>query len=149
MCANFVQMVCKCLSLPKSKKHMEKQFFISIFLDTRRKKSNNKYPVKIRVYQTTTKTAKLYLTEFDYTKKEFDSVWKTTKPRKEYNSSRLKLQALENKANEVAGKLNTFSFELFERKLYRKSGEGENVFYQYSQIIKTLKGNNQLGTASN
>jgi len=128
---------------------MEQLYFLSIFLDTRRKKDNQKYPVKLRVYQPPTKITKLYYTKFEYTKKEFESIWKTTKPRQENNAPRLKLQTVLNNADEVAGKLNPFSFEQFEKKFLRTSGDGGNVFYQYAQCIKTLKENNQLGTASN
>ncbi len=129
--------------------HMEQPFFISIFLDTRRIKDNQKYPVKLRVYQPKTKITKLYNTKFEYTIKEFESIWETTKPRKGNNTARLKLQAVQNSANDVAGKLHYFSFEDFEKKFLRIAGDGENIFYQYGQVIETLKENNQLGTASN
>ena len=53
---------------------------------------------------------------------------------------RLELKAIETKANETAKEIKPFSFEKFEKKLYRKTGEGENVFYQYQLMIdKNLK----------
>jgi len=128
---------------------MDTNVFISIYLDTRRSKANNKYPVKLRVFTKTPRKQKLYPTVFELTENEFKSIWLTQRPREEYKESRLKLQAIENKANETANKLNPFSFENFESKLYRKNGDGGNVFYQYEVIIKKLKANKQIGTASN
>jgi integrase/recombinase XerD len=128
---------------------MDSNVFISIYLDIRRSKANNKYPVKLRVFTKTPRKQKLYPTVFELTENEFKSIWLTQRPREEYKESRLKLQAIENKANETANKLNPFSFENFESKLYRKNGDGGNVFYQYEAIIKKLKANKQIGTASN
>ena len=56
---------------------MKAEYVISIYLDTRRKKKNGKYPVKLRVFATTTKMQKLYNTSFEFTEVEFDSIWKT------------------------------------------------------------------------
>jgi integrase/recombinase XerD len=128
---------------------MEKEVFISLYLDTRRAKSNNQYPVKVRVFTNSPRLQKLYPTKFDFTEKEFESIWATTKPRKEYQETRRELQAVETLAIETAKTISPFNFEQFEKKVYRGKGEGQNVFYQYGLIIKKLKENNQLGTASN
>ena len=90
---------------------------ISIFLDTRRVLKNGLYPVKLRAYSSLHKKAKLYPTEFEYSEKDFKSVWLTEKPRKIHQTERLKLQAVLTKANETAEQLNPFSFDKFERKL--------------------------------
>jgi hypothetical protein len=47
----------------------------------------------------------------------------------------LKLKSIENKANEVAEGINPFSFTDFVKKLFRKSGDGDNVFYHYEIVI--------------
>ena len=47
---------------------------------------------------------------------------------KDYKRAR---EIIENKAKEVAGLINPFSFEKFEKRLYRKAGEGSNVFHHY------------------
>lgn len=71
----------------------------SIVLDTRRQKSNGKYPVKIEVYSKVLQKNKYYsigrpcketdtLETLDYTKSEFSSVWESLKPRKEYETDR-------------------------------------------------------------
>lgn len=81
--------------------------------------------------------------------KEFQSVWEASKPRKEYHETRLQLQAVENKANDAARELKTFSFEQFEKRLFRQTGKGESVVFHYQEVIEKLKENNQFGTASN
>lgn len=128
---------------------MEPTYFISIFLDTRRAKSNGKYPVKLRVFTPKPRKQKLYATKFEYTEKEFNSIWQTTKPRTEHKVQRLELLAIETKANEAANKLNSFSFIEFEKRMFRSSGDSDNVYYHYEQKIKSLQANKQLGTASN
>lgn len=135
ICANPVQMVTS--------------YSITIYLDARREKANGLYPVKLRVYSPLLAKTKFYPTIFEMTEKDFQSVWMTTKPRKEYGELRLKLQALENRANEVAGELKLFSFEQFEKRMFRQSGNGEDVFYHYQQMVAKLRENNQFGTASN
>jgi site-specific recombinase XerD len=127
---------------------METQYFISIVLDKRRIKGNGRFPVKLRVYTPYPKTQKLYPTNFEFTDKEFNSIWETTKPRNEFKETRRIIQAIENKAIDTAKGLTVFSFNEFEKKLFRKKGEGENVFYHYKTIIEGLKLEGQIGTAS-
>ena len=127
---------------------MKSDYFISVYLDTRREKQNGNYPVKLRVFDSNIRKQKLYPTPFEFTTKEFDSIWNTARPRKEYKEIRLKIQALENRANEIAQNLNVFSFEQFERKLIRKVGEGLKVIYHYKLTIEELNKQNRLSTAS-
>lgn len=127
---------------------MNKEFIISFYLDARHEKSNGKFPLKIRVYHTLLKNTKFYPTNFDFTDAEFKSI-ESKRPRKEYKDIRLKLRAIEAKANEVAEKIQPFSFEQFERKLIRNAGDGQSVVYHYNQIIQTFEKLYHYGTASN
>lgn len=127
---------------------MNQTYSISIYLDTRRVKSNGKFPVKLRVYLSATKKQMLYATLFEFTKKEFESIWNTTKPRKEFKELRLEIQSIENKANAVAKELHPFTIDQFEKRLYRKSGDGINLDYNYNQIISELTKRGQIGTAN-
>jgi integrase/recombinase XerD len=128
---------------------MERNLSISFYLDTRRSKANGKFPVKLRVFTHSPRIQKLYPTTFEFSEAEFKSIWETTKPRTEYKTIRYQMQAVETKAIETANELNPFTFEQFEKKLYRKTGAGSDVFYQYEIAIEKLKGNKQFGTASN
>ncbi len=103
---------------------MEQDVFISIVLDKRRLKSNNLYPVKLRVYSKSFKTQKLYPTKFEMNEREFSSTWETLKPRQEFKENRIKLYLLENQAIEVAGAITPFNFEAFrEKKLAGQRGD--------------------------
>lgn len=127
---------------------MEIQYFISLVLDKRRIKENGKFPVKLRVFTPTPRTQKLYPTIFEFTEKEFKSIWETTKPREEHKETRRQLQIIENNAIDKAKELSPFTFEQFEKKLFRKQGEGENIFYHYSVLIEELKKQGQISTAN-
>jgi integrase/recombinase XerD len=128
---------------------MEKEVFISLYLDKRRLKLNNLFPVKIRVFTSSPRIQKLYPTKFEFTEKDFESIWVTGKPKGEHKDLRRELQAIEDIALLTAKAISPFSFDEFEKKLYRGKGEGENIYYQYDQIVKRLTDNNQLGNASN
>jgi len=128
---------------------MQTQAYINFYLDTRRKKANGKYPVKLRVFTTSPRKQVLYPTAFDLSEAEYKNTIETLKPRNEYKELRRKLEAVKAKAEEVAEKLQPFSFEAFEKKLYRKAGEGANVFWHYAQAIEAYKQADQFGTASN
>ncbi|MGE5394495.1 MAG: tyrosine-type recombinase/integrase [Candidatus Saccharibacteria bacterium] len=127
---------------------MEREYSISIFLDSRRELKNHKYPVKLRVFTPFPRKQKLYQTDFEFSEKEFESIWETTKPRNEVKTKRAELQAVLDKAEKTAKELEIFTFEAFENVLLQKSGEPENVFFQYDSIIAQYKANNQIGTAS-
>lgn len=128
---------------------MKMNISISLYLDTRRAKANGKFPVKLRVFTHSPRIQKLYPTTFEFSETEFKSIWETTKPRTEYKTTRYQMQAVETKAINTASELNPFTFEQFEKKLYRKSGVGSDVFYQYELAIEKLRENKQFGTASN
>ncbi len=128
---------------------MDKQYSINMMLDKRRKKDNGLYPVKLWVYSAASKTAKRYPTKFSFSAGDFASIWETTKPRDKYKDDRDQMDAVKAKAVEEAKKIVPFSFEIFEKKLYRNPGAGVDIFWQYEQVINELKQNNQLGTASN
>ncbi|MCU0432251.1 MAG: site-specific integrase [Bacteroidia bacterium] len=128
---------------------MTKQFSISLYLDTRRSKVEETAPLKVRVYSSVLNRAKFYSTVFQMTRKEFESIWETTKPRLEHKEMRMKLQAIEDKAFQSAMGLDPFTFEQFESKFLKNMADGDNILYYYDSAIQRLTENNQFGTASN
>ncbi|MDX5337684.1 MAG: site-specific integrase [Cyclobacteriaceae bacterium] len=115
---------------------MEK-IFISITLDRRRAKKNGKYPVKLQVFQPEPRKQKLYSTVFDFTEKEFQSIWESRKPRDEHKQSRKKLEALESKANKVVESLDHFSFEAFEDRFFNSTkSDYKDAFYIFNEVEK-------------
>lgn len=103
--------------------------------------------MKLRVYDCLLRKAKLYSTIHNYSQKDFKSIWETQKPRKEHKDSRLELMALEKRANDEASKINPFAFKQLEKRLFRKIGDGKNVYYHYENKIENLKKNGQVTTA--
>ena len=127
---------------------MEREYSISIFLDKRRELKSHKYPVKLRVFTPYPRKQKLYQTDFEFSEEDFKSIWETAKPKEKFKGERSEIQNLIDTAEKAARELEPFTFEEFERLMFQKSGEPENVFYQYDVTIKQLKANKQIGTAS-
>lgn len=143
-------MICAFSLHTKSKGQMNIEYFISITLDKRREKKNGKYPVKLRVFTPQPRKQKLYPTKFEFTEEEFKSIWLTKKPKNEDKPNRTRLRTIEEKAQDVADKLDFFSFEAFEEIMFPKYGKGEkDVVFYYKQAIEQYKKNRQIGTASN
>jgi integrase/recombinase XerD len=124
---------------------------ISIYLDTRRAKANNLYPVKLRVFISKGKqrTQKLYPLEMDLTKEAFERSYNAAKPRKEDKDLKLKLLTKEQRAVEVADSLSVFTFEKFERELFREKQSANDAVYHYKLYIKDLIDKGKITTASN
>jgi integrase/recombinase XerD len=128
---------------------MEKEYFISIYLDGRRPKSNGKYPIKLRVFTPHPRKQKLYNTKFEFTEKEFESIWKASKPRLEYKDIRNEIREIETRAENVAKTISPFSLVQFEKKYLRNNNDGTNIIYHYHQAISKLESNDSFSTASN
>ena len=120
---------------------------ITLYHDTRRSKKHNTYPIKLRVWDSTTKKAKLYHTGQDMTEVDFNKAWLSQKAPKSLQEDRVALNAIISNAEKVAAKADPFSFDDFEKRLYRKAGEGIRVFYHYDEYIKLLKEQKRLSTA--
>jgi site-specific recombinase XerD len=128
---------------------MEKGCFISFYLDTRRELKSKKYPVKLRVFTPMPRKQKLYPTKFEFTETDFKSTWEVRKVREAYREKRRDMQAVIDNAEDIAGEIFPFSFEEFERRLYLKSGDSENVFGYYQKTIERLKAVGRIGTSEN
>ncbi len=127
-----------------------KEFKISLYLDTRRKKKSGKYPVKLRIYSTHTEKRKLLPTKFEMTESEFKQTWESSKTPVKYQEDKLKLQTIENYAHEVADTLSVFDLDEFERAFYgsQKSNKTFDVNYYYAKAIEDFENNNKHGSAS-
>ncbi|MFO7791294.1 MAG: tyrosine-type recombinase/integrase [Bacteroidota bacterium] len=127
---------------------MNENFKINFYLDTRRKKKNGKYPVRLMVYSKLEKQKKIYSTAFDLTPAEFERIWLNGNPRGENRKYRKQLEAIETNAMEAADKCRGQTFEEFERFLHVSTGDTINIAYHYSEKIKELKKFNQLNTST-
>jgi integrase/recombinase XerD len=125
---------------------MIKDYSINVMLDKRRPKVNGNFPVRLWVYNSSTKTSKRYPTNFNFTESEFQSIWETVKTRNEYKAIKRDLQDLIDEAEKVAEKLKPFTFEAFEKKIYSDAEAGANVIWQFEQTIKELTVAKRIGT---
>ena len=127
-------------------------YIISIYFEKRRKKSNGKYSVKLRVYNkfNKTKIVRYFTTGIDLTEKEFETIWinpKGLKLRGKNKETYLKLIEFEKRANDVAKAMTLFDFTKFEIKLFRKSSDNNNLKHHFDLIIDDKLKNNKIGTA--
>lgn len=128
---------------------MEKNYFISIYFDTRRQLKSGKFPVRLRVFSPNLKIQKLYPTTFEFSKDEFKAIWDNPKPDKKHEPIQRKIQSVLLRAYEVADNLRSFNFEDFEKLLFDNRGsKGLDVLHYYDKAIELYKQNNQIGTAS-
>ncbi|MBK8872978.1 MAG: site-specific integrase [Bacteroidia bacterium] len=121
---------------------------ITFYLDQRRLKSGNQYPIKLRVWDVLSKKARLYNTAIDSTEMDFNQAL-TQKPKKEFLVLRSNLDAIKGKAEEIVNELTVFTFDAFERRFTRKTGSGISIIYHFEQIIEKMRSYDQIGTASN
>jgi site-specific recombinase XerD len=124
---------------------------VNLYLDTRRKKENKSFPIKIRVYDGATKKARLYTTDFDLIEKDYNRIFfpdKGQRFRKEETEIREDLEGLKNYYSDKIKSLKIFTFEAFEKSIEIKSGDLSDAFYHYDAYIKQLKDSDRIGTAS-
>jgi integrase len=118
----------------------------TIIIDKRKTLRNGKYPVKLRV--TFNRKQQYYPADLSMSITEFELVMGKN-PKGDNKTIKLKLLALEQRANQIIDDLPVFDFNLFKRKLYSNQNVREDVFYHFQQTINKLKNDNQFGTASN
>lgn len=117
-----------------------------IYLDTRRPKKDGRYPVKLRV--TFDRKTQYFPLNFNFTEAEFETVWKSEKPRGENKEIRNKLYGEEERAMDIIENMTVFSFQAFEKKFLGPAYAKGDIFAKYDQYIAELEKNDQIGTAS-
>lgn len=113
------------------------------------KKDNGKQSLKIRVFHNKSKKRKYYLTDYEFTKNEFEKICSATNKKSNAFKIQEKLTALQNAFIEVAENVSPFSFDKFEQALNRVDIDSSNIISQYNETIKELKSNKQISTAEN
>ena len=124
---------------------------VNLYLDSRRKKDNGLFPIKIRVYDAVTKKARLYTTDFDLSQNDFDRMFFPEvgqRLRKEETEIRQDLESLKGFYSRKVKDLSSFTFEELEKSLEVKAGDELNVFYCYDTYIKDLRDSGRISTAS-
>ncbi|MDD3772159.1 MAG: site-specific integrase [Weeksellaceae bacterium] len=120
---------------------------ISIYLDTRREKANGKFPVKLRVFVNNPRKQKFYPTKYDFSQNEFDKIFNSKKLNQQNKDIKMDLLALESKAHKIASKIDPFDFDSFENVMFNYSGNLDNAFMIYNDIVKDLRETDRVGSA--
>lgn len=118
----------------------------TIIIDQRRALRNGKFPVKLRV--TYNREQQYYPADLSLSVTEFDKV-KGKNPKGDYKKWKLKLDALEKRANDIIDGMSIFDFGVFKKSLYADQAVRDDVYANYERIILKLKGDGHIGTASN
>ncbi|MBC7946554.1 MAG: phage integrase SAM-like domain-containing protein [Chitinophagaceae bacterium] len=124
-----------------------KQATTTIFLDTRRLKKNNLYPVKLRVTFDRKRRYYPYPGKYDMLEKDFASVF-SDNPKAQFKKIQTVLIAERAKADQIIDSLGSnFSFVMFERRFKEPSGNSKDIFALLETLAKRLRENDQISTA--
>jgi integrase/recombinase XerD len=110
-------------------------------------KASDQYPVKLRIYYR--EDRRLYPTGVIISISDFERSYGTQKPQKDHKDIKFKLVELEKKAKGIIDNMSTFSFDAFEKKMFRATGDNDNVIHYYHQYIERLKHEKRISTANN
>jgi len=123
-----------------------KAYNLSYDLDKRRKKKNGKFPLRLKVYCSKTQKRKYFKTEFEFTISEYQSIFKTIKPKNEAKKQRLFFDTLIDEYESIAEKISPFSIIEFEKKAFYKDLETTNNVKEY--YLKAIKDYKKIGRQS-
>jgi len=124
----------------------EKGVSLVAFCDTVRRRKDETCTIRLRI--TFERLPKYYTTNINVTDDEYLSI-ATKKVRGDLKTKKEIIFGVMKRAYNNIKELEQFSFEEFDRKFFRKSSDGDNVYYHYEIIIKNLIKEGRLGTADN
>ncbi|UCS94013.1 site-specific integrase [Echinicola marina] len=122
------------------------EFEMTLYLDLRRPKEDGYYPLKIKVYTPRPKRRKYYPIGMDMTTEMYEKVFESARPRKEAKELKVKLEQVLYNFIEVANKLDTFTFEAFEKEIFRPEGDSKDIFHQFQKKIDVLDKEGRVGS---
>ena len=141
--------MCVPLCVPNQKVHTM-NVNTNIILETRKPRSDGKYPVKLRLtykrerhYYTlrNKKGESIYLSESDFEKVMGD------RPREDFKKLRLTLNSHEEKAVKDIESLPVFTFEKFERKYFDKTENKSDIISALKSKAQLLRSEGRISTA--
>jgi len=115
-----------------------------IIHDTRRAKSGDKYPVKLRAIYN--RVVKYYPTKYNLSKDDYAKLYEV-KPDKKSKDIRDDLFKLLSKANDIIDKLPIFNFKIFANRLFRISASKDDLIHAYNNYIGVLRLAGRISTA--
>jgi len=115
-----------------------------IIHDTRRAKSGDKYPVKLRAIYN--RVVKYYPTKYNLSKDDYAKLYEE-KPDKKSKDIRDDLYKLLSKANDIIDKLPIFNFKIFANRLFKISASKDDLIHAYNNYIGVLRLAGRISTA--
>lgn len=114
-------------------------------LDTRRKKNDNSYPVKLRV--TFDRKQKYYATPYDLGEDEFKRVMFGQRLSEDDKTLKKRISAFENKATDIIKDIPVFSWKIFEKYYLANRGTKNTISQAFKDYAKELREAGRIGTA--
>jgi integrase/recombinase XerD len=114
-------------------------------IELRTPKKDGTYPLKLRV--THNRIQRYYTLDIDISKEDFDKV-NAPRPKEPFQSIKLKITSLEQKASDIIDTLSPFSFEIFKDKFNGKTISPKDVYNSINAYITKLEKENRHGSAN-
>ena len=120
---------------------------ISLYLDERREKKDNTFPVKINVFTNYPKKQKLFSTGISVTKQVYELTQNSKNNKNEIREIRDRLIEIRANAIKIAESIKPFDWNIFELKMSRKKGDSQNVYYHIQEKIDSFTKDNKHSSA--
>ena len=119
---------------------------ITLFFDTRRMKNDGTYPVKLNIYFEDEK--RRYKTGFSLTESDWEKIIATNLRDDDLRTIKRKLNIKKEKAEKITEKMESFSFEEFE-KIYLKDKKVQSINLKdiFDEYIQSLEKKGRIGSA--
>ncbi|MCF8405842.1 MAG: site-specific integrase [Bacteroidales bacterium] len=124
----------------------EKGVSIVAFLDTVRPRKDKTFTVRLRIIYN--RFPKYYTTKINISTKEWLKLVESKRLGEDLKEKRTIIYKLIRKAYTIIYELPVFTFESFDKKFLRKTGDATNIYFAFDEYIKECKSEDRLGTAS-
>jgi integrase/recombinase XerD len=122
----------------------EQRVNLKVVPDERRLKSNERYPLKLRV--TFKGKRKYYSTSYDVSNEEWEII-NSTDAKGNLRKIKNGIAAIETKSQKLCEEIIPFSFYDFEKEFFKEKPDIYSIEVAYNQYIAQLKANEQFSTA--
>ncbi len=123
---------------------------VSFVIEGTKANKDGKYPVKLNIYYGEGK--KKFGIKESVTKEEWEKLFASNLRDADLKALKARLKVIETKAQDIIDKIHPFSIVAFEQAFFQKSPNSSEqhiskLSYWFDRYIKTLKENDQIGTA--
>ena len=117
-----------------------------IIHETRSRKKDGTFPVKLRVYYN--REYRYFSTGIDISIDDFNQIMFGQRKTKEQRVIEIKLSAFKTKADDIIEKMPLFDFDAFEKAYLDRRDLVESVSFAFDNLIVDLKADGRIGTAT-